>query len=128
MIPTLPIITQLIGFIFLIVGLLFRMFLPKKINPLYGYRTSSSRKNLDTWKTANKYSASLMIFEGIALLFIGFIASTFPDSGAIGSVVGFLLFIGSIILLIGSTEKHLDKLFDKDGNRKMAKAQLKYKV
>src|SRR4051812_20561257 len=99
MTPTLSVITLLIGFIFLIIGFFFRTFLPRKINSFYGYRTTSSKRNSDTWAAANKYSASLMLFEGIILISIGFIASLLPDSGAMGAAVGVLLFIGSIILL-----------------------------
>ena len=118
MTPSLQAITLTIGFIFLIVGLLFRIFSPKKINSIYGYRTSSSKRNSNTWIAANKYSASLMIVEGIILTIIGFIALQFPGSGTIGVAVGFVLFISSIIILVVSTEKHLNKLFDKDGIRK----------
>src|SRR5438034_993973 len=118
MTPTLSTMTLAIGFVFLIIGLLFRIFSPRKINSVYGYRTSSAKRNIDTWRTANKYSASLMLLEGIILIIIGFIALQLPDSGVIGAAFGFALFFASIIILAVLTEKHLNKLFDKDGNRK----------
>jgi len=75
-------------------------------------------RNIDTWRTANKYSASLMLFEGIILIIIGFVAQQLPDSGAIEAALGVALIIASIIILIALTEKHLNKRFDKEGNRK----------
>lgn len=114
----LTIITLAIGLVLLIVGLLFKTFPPRKINSIYGYRTATSRRNLDTWTVANKYSAGLLTLEGLVLTAIGLLTLLLPDSGAIGTAIGFGLFISSIIILAVATEKHLNKLFDKDGNRK----------
>ena len=121
MTPSLQTITLAIGGILFIVGLFFRICPPKKINSLYGYRTFSSMRNSDTWTNANKYSASLMVTEGIILTLIGIITLRIPGSRVMGPVLGFALFIVSIIILIVATEKHLNKLFDKDGNRKSVK-------
>ncbi len=118
MTATLTTLTITMGLIFFIVGLLFWIFPPRKINSIYGYRTSSSKRNLDTWTIANKYSATIMIIQGFILTIIGLTTLLFPDSGAIGTAVGFVLFISSIVILAVATEKHLDKLFDKEGNRK----------
>jgi hypothetical protein len=42
-------------------------------------------RNIDTWTAANKYSATLMIFEGIGLIIIGLITSQFDANGPIGT-------------------------------------------
>ncbi|MFA6276170.1 MAG: SdpI family protein [Pedobacter sp.] len=112
-------ITLIVGLIFFIVGLLFKMFPPKKINSIYGYRTSSSMRNLDTWTVANKYSAGLMIFEGIGMTIIGILILMFSGIGTIGTGISVGFVILFVILLIVLTEKHLNNLFDKDGNRKI---------
>jgi hypothetical protein len=55
----------------------FKILPPKKISSCYGYRTASSMRIIDTWTAANKYSAGLMIFEGIGLIIIGLIIPGF---------------------------------------------------
>lgn len=39
----------------IIFGAIFRKAAPKKINSLYGYRTTMSMKNRDTWEFAHHY-------------------------------------------------------------------------
>ena len=112
-------ITLSCGLIFLIGGLLFKMFPPKKINWIYGYRTSSSMRNIDTWRTANKYSANFMVIEGIILTIIGLITFLIPNIGKIGIAIAIGLIILSVIILAVSTEKHLNRLFDKEGKTKI---------
>ena len=115
---TLTSLTLTIGLILFTVGLLFKMFPPSKINLIYGYRTTTSRRNLDTWKVANSYSAGLMTFEGLILIVIGILTTFIHYNKAIGIALGILLMFSSFILLVVATEKHLNKLFDKDGSRK----------
>ncbi|MDX5474393.1 MAG: SdpI family protein [Bacillaceae bacterium] len=54
--------------IFLFAGIILFIFPPKNINPIYGYRTKTSMKNISNWNKANKYSSKLLIFFGILLL------------------------------------------------------------
>ena len=64
------------GIISIVAGLIMRKFPPKKINALYGYRTSSSMKNQKRWDFAQIYSSAEMIkigFLNIVISFIGFI-------------------------------------------------------
>jgi uncharacterized membrane protein len=46
----------------LVIGYLFYRFPPKKINPLYGYRTPRSMRSQEAWDFANKYSSALMFY------------------------------------------------------------------
>lgn len=116
---TLTLVTFKIGMMLFIVGLLFIMFPPKNINSFYGYRTTNSRRNLDTWKVANSYSAILMAIEGLILAVIGLLTTFFNDNNAIETALGIGLMFSSFIILVVATEKHLNKLFDEDGNRKI---------
>ena len=115
---TCTLVTLKIGLILFIVGLLFKTFPPTKINSVYGYRSTASRRNLDTWKVANSYSAGLMTLEGLLLSVIGLITTFINDNRAIETALGIGLMFSSFIVLVVATEKHLNKLFDKDGNRK----------
>lgn len=105
-----------IGMLFLVVGLIFRILPPKKINSIYGYRTNTSMKNQDTWNVAQKYSANSMIILGIAYVALGFILSQLIKNLAT-SYKGIIFFIGVVLMLIFD-EMHLRKIFNKDGSRK----------
>lgn len=112
----------LIPIIMIAFGLYFKKNTPKKINPFYGYRTSMSMKNMDTWDFAHKYSGKLFSIYGLAMLPVSvfpllFVWGKDPDTIA---VVGLVVCICQVILLfvpIVHTEKALKKTFDKDGNR-----------
>lgn len=47
---------------------------PKRINPLYGYRTPSSKKSQERWDFAQRYSAQLMVRIGLALMVAGLLS------------------------------------------------------
>jgi uncharacterized membrane protein len=107
------------GLTFVICGYILKKYPPAQINMWYGYRTSSSRKNSDTWAVGNVYSANLFISGGIIFTCLGLISFALPDMGLTGAFIAQGLLIGFIIILIAATEMHLNKLFDKDGNRKI---------
>ena len=60
--------------IFTVVGVVFWMYPPKKINEFYGYRTTSSRKSQEAWDFAQKYSAKMMTVLGLVALVVASIA------------------------------------------------------
>ena len=60
--------------IFLVVGVVFWMYPPKKINEFYGYRTTRSRKSQEAWDFAQRYSAKLMTVLGLVALAVASIA------------------------------------------------------
>lgn len=55
-----------------VVAFIFKFFPPRKINYLYGYRTSRSMKNTENWNLANKYSSNLMLTSMLFLLFVSY--------------------------------------------------------
>jgi len=59
------------------VGVLFWMCPPKKINDFYGYRTTRSRKSQESWDFAQRYSAKLMMVFGLAALVAAAVAHWF---------------------------------------------------
>ena len=94
---------------FLGIGILFKLFPPKKINILYGYRTTRSMKDTESWKIANSYAAQLMI-----ILFL-FIAPTIylldnyttKDYG----IIDILLFGVAFLMIYILTERKLKESF-----------------
>lgn len=88
-------INGLVGIIFLLSVIVLHFFPPKKINPLYGYRTSRSMKNQKNWDLAQDYSRILMMRYGvylIALSLVGLFAQ-------IEDWLGIVISIFSIITL-----------------------------
>ena len=108
---------QLIGFILLVIGLLQVYFPPKKINPLYGYRTSSSMKNQQTWDEANRYSARYTAWTGLIIFIIGIAITAVLKIVSLSIEIKIALDVLAIIapglismaLVIAMTERHLEK-------------------
>ncbi len=109
--------------IMILFGAIFTKTAPKKINYIFGYRTDISMKNRDTWEFAHKYIGKLWFRLGFLLIPVAVIPMLFVIGktenvvGTVGLIVGF---INTIVLIIPifSTEKALNKTFDKDGKRK----------
>lgn len=104
--------------IMIISGAYFRKRSPKNINMLWGYRTSLSMKNRDTWETAHRLIGGIWLVEGLILLPATVItALLFAESDAALIV---LMSAQLPVLLSGViyTEAKLHSIFDKDGNRK----------
>lgn len=105
-----------IGIILIVVGFIFKIFAPRKINHIYGYRTTSSMKNQDTWDEAQKYSATSFIVLGFIYLALGFVFSYLFEN--ISSVYECIIILIGIVIMIVLDEMHLKKVFNKDGSRK----------
>ena len=59
------------GLVTLGFGIIPKIVRPKKINSWYGYRTTLSMKNQETWDEGNKYSTNQYIIAGVILLILG---------------------------------------------------------
>lgn len=96
---------------------------PKEINSTFGYRTSMSMKNKDTWKFAHEYCGKLWYKLGWITLIVSLLPLLFvlgKDTETVGTVGGTICML-QLIPLIGSifpTEKALKKNFDRHGNRR----------
>lgn len=101
-------------------GKLFMTKSPKNINAVFGYRTTMSMKNKDTWEFAHKCCGKLWFICGFILLPISVIPLIFvfnKGTDIIGTVGGIICAI-QLVPLIGSiflTEVALKKTFDKNG-------------
>lgn len=102
--------TELIGIIFTVIAILHRIFPPKRINPVYGYRSSSAMRNQETWDIANRRAATLSIVGGLFLTFVGFIAGFVPSLNQSYTELAVLLLIIVIGLIAFLTEKEIKKL------------------
>lgn len=105
-------------------GKLFLNKTPQNINYTFGYRTTMSMKNQDTWRFAHKYCGRLWFIGGLILLPVSIIpllcvlGREIERIAAVGTVVCF----AQIVPLVGSiipTEIALKRAFDKNGQRKI---------
>ena len=93
------------------------------INYTFGYRTSMSMKNQDTWQFANQYCGKLWLRLGWMLVPLSIIPMLFVISKDIEAIanVGLAVSLLQLVPLVGSifpTELALKKVFDKNGRRK----------
>lgn len=105
-------------------GKYFKTKAPKEINAVFGYRTSMSMKNRDTWEFAHKYCGKIWYICGWILLIVTIVAMIpfFGQGADVVGIVGAVLLGIQMIPLVGSilpTELALPKHFDKSGNRRM---------
>lgn len=105
-------------------GRYFKTKAPKEINAVFGYRTSMSMKNRDTWEFAHKYCGKIWYICGWILLIVTIVAMIpfFGQGADVTGIVGAVILGIQMIPLVGSilpTELALRKKFDKDGNRRL---------
>lgn len=117
------VINLMIPVTMLFFGIVFRKHGPKNINGIYGYRTSMSMKNKETWEFAHQYCGKLWAKLGFIMLIITIIASALVfmfEDDVQGIIEVVLVAIQTIILItsIFPVESALKKNFDKSGNRK----------
>lgn len=99
---------------------------PKTINWGYGYRTSMSTKNQDTWDFAHRYAGKLWFKWGKWLLVISIIAmlplmgKSEDMIGVVGGVVCMAELV-PLVYVIVPTERALKQNFDSKGNRRVPK-------
>lgn len=105
------------------IGAYFSNHAPKKINDFFGYRTTRSMKNLDTWKFAHYYVGKLWKIIGVVstpLTFIAMLLCYGKDIDYI-SQFGVIVIVVQMIVLIVSifpVESALKRNFDKHGIRR----------
>lgn len=113
----------IIPLITIIVGTSMKKSVPKKVNDIWGYRTSMSMKNEETWKFAQSYCGKLWLKLGIITTIVSIIAVSILInlSEDIFEKVTYILIIVQTIVLVISVfvvEKALKNNFDEYGNKK----------
>jgi len=95
---------------------------PKEINTTFGYRTSMSMKNQETWQFAHKYIGRLWKICGWLILLISVLVMFFVcgKDFIVVSIIGGIVCAIQIVIMICTmipTEITLKKNFDEYGNR-----------
>lgn len=111
--------TIFIPILIIILGFMLRVSPPNDINKKFGYRTSFSMKNKETWNEGNRYASTMVIIGGFLSLLFAFLLSHYYklNNSKVISISSIFMII--VVLGLGySTEIYLRAKFDKDGNRK----------
>ena len=113
----------IIPIVMLFFGVKLRNHSPKNINGIYGYRTSMSMKNKETWEFAHQYCGRLWMRLGFIILIISIIFSLIAftcDYKVLGIIDSIIVAIQTIVLFVSifSVEKELKKNFDENGERR----------
>ena len=95
---------------------------PSNINSAFGYRTTMSMKNNDTWKYAHYYLGKIWRICGLILLPLSVIPLIFVfgrDVDLVGTVGGIIVGLQLIPMFVSiiSVEQGLKRNFDKNGKR-----------
>ncbi len=97
--------------VFIIIGLIMLKFPPKKINALYGYRTSSSMKDQERWDFAQIYSAKEMIKLGGLLMLSSLIGLFCNPKESIAIILGVGLLPIMVVFLLIRVERAIKNKF-----------------
>lgn len=113
----------LIPVILIACGIMMWTHYPKKINRIYGYRTTRSMKNMDTWEFAHRYCGRIWCILGLVILLPTVLAQIpfFHSSEDIIGIVGLIILAlqtTTLITPIFLTETALKKTFYEDGRRR----------
>ena len=104
------------GPLLLLLGLLFMLLPPKKINHLYGYRMPRAMINQDTWDEANRYAAKWLVYLSLMVTCLQLIILLVLKPLAAHITAAVLICIAALAV-IPITEHHLSKTFDDQGQR-----------
>ncbi|MEC1748360.1 SdpI family protein [Bacillus mojavensis] len=97
------------GGLMIIAGLFIKLFPPKSINSVYGFRTRRSMSDQRLWDEANRYSAALMILSGLIVLVAGvLLRSSFI-------ILQLIMLIAACIITFMLTEKRLKHMTKSQG-------------
>lgn len=107
-----------IPLIMIALGHYFSNHAPSKINYIFGYRTSMSMKNQETWNFAHHHFGTMWKRFGFILLIFSIISSLFINDANKETVCMMVYSVQLIILItpIFFTERALRKNFTTDGN------------
>lgn len=96
---------------------------PKQINDAFGYRTTRSMKNQETWRFAHQYSGKIWLYSGLALLPISIAVMLFVYGKSVDmtGIAGLIIVIAQMIVMICAipfTEAALKRNFDDLGRHR----------
>lgn len=102
-------VLSLCGVSFILAGFVMYFFPPKKINSLYGYRTTNSMKSQQNWDFAQKYSTKFMLLLSIFFLLIATINIILSVPEPVRMIIEFIVLLSGIGCMFWKVEKEIKK-------------------
>jgi uncharacterized membrane protein len=106
----------IISLVFVLGGLIMAKFPPKKINPLYGYRTRRSMQSPEAWKYAQRISSRKLVLCGLIGLVVFVAAWLLGLNEGIHAILMIATLFSTLSFVIYSVERKLKKKFPEEGN------------
>lgn len=107
------IILTIVGVVLMAVGVFLIKYPPKKINGLYGYRTSRSMQSHKAWHFSQKYSSRILLIVGVVDTTLGIISLFVPKlDDMLSALISIVIVLGGVFVMFYKTEKQLKKRFD----------------
>lgn len=103
-----------VGGVFILAGLIFWAFPPRKINRFYGYRTWNAMKSPERWNFAQEYAAKEMVIWGAVLAFTSILGFVYQPNEAIAALIGIGLMVAMIVILFMRVESAIELKFEND--------------
>lgn len=97
------------GLLFAAAGVITFLFPPQKINSLYGYRTTSSMKNQESWTFSQRYAAKEMIKLGLILVACSSLSLITNFTNETNLIIGLALAILLVLTLFIRVEKAIKR-------------------
>ena len=113
----------LVPLLILVFGIWMRKRPPKQIGGLFGYRTSMSMKNRQTWQFAHAYCGKLWIGLGAGLIVLSVFAQLAVPNRDLSRLTRTTEILSAVqiaaaLLSVWIVERALRKKFDRNGNPK----------
>jgi len=107
------IILSIMGVGFLVVGIFLMNFPPRRINGLYGYRTSRSMQNHEAWNYSQRYSAKIMVVLGLVYSVLGIASLLIPKmDDMLSAFTSIAIVLTGVFIMFYKTERKLAQKFD----------------
>lgn len=97
-----------LGPVLFILCFLFYRFPPKKINYIYGFRTSRSMRSQEAWDCANRYSSVALIIVSVLTCVVQLITYALLD-GKDSIIWSSVFLVVGLVAVIPLTEIHLKR-------------------
>ena len=113
----------LVPLIMLYFGWRFQRHPPRNINSLYGYRTTRSMKNQQTWDFAHRVCGKIWFWAGLILLPVSLVAMLFSWGRSVEEIGMWCIPVMAVqlVVLVGSifpVERALKRNFDQFGRKR----------
>ena len=110
-------LTFLAGGIFLITGIIYKYYPPQTMT-WYAIQLKTARRSRETFRETVRFSAKPIAFAGLILIIVGFSPIFFFRFNFFNIVLANILIITTCLLLISLINRHINSVFDEEGNRR----------